>query len=1063
MWTPRSSHLAFSLSALALFSACSTESDSNPSESGFFIVSCTLGCTDGTTGNAVNCAIANTYQNQEISIIFSEPFDLFSVNSSSFRITEVANGTTPSGQFYSDPTDSHRLIFRPSLTFDQNGTPIHGLASSTSYRIFLPGVSQNDQGPFIQSTQGVDNKSRMQCTIKTTEGVIDPVPGPPSVLMFVDQVVGYQPDGTPIIVSDVLVNGGSELTNVYRQTRVNFAFNDIMNVATLLNPSTGDSPNILIELDDDGDLLTEDRTPIEGSFTYAVDLEQLSTSLYFVSDVPLPSAGPDAALNPRRIVLTLPPAVQDLVANPISSGGGSHSFITELPQLGEVLVPDGGEDFLLSWPDSNSNEDGPRSGAFWGGGRLAPGIGGGSGRLGDLRVPSGMKLVLNTDSQTFPLGTSDGLGFDLIPDYLGNADAVNFPGTLGNYPDSLTVTDGVFEFQSLTLESGSELVLVGSQPARLYVRGSAMFLMGSIVDLSGPQPDDHDSSIVDPETELAAPAPSAGGGDGGFGGDRFDMGSVNGNMGSLGLCENDVVTNPGADTQGRSGMGVGRSVGLGGGVGGVQYPTNYPTVNTNTTADNNNHGLGFNRVDDYNVLGAELECRSMMVGGVGSGGAYALDGGIGVSDAVPATAGYPSGQDNGGPDTPGGDSSSIGLEAPAEDNVGYNQRLLNWWDGFLRGGSGGGGGGNHPHGTFTWRGDGGGTNCIGEKAWFKAWHDHSGAMGGSGGGALQVTAGKSLTVDGKINATGGQGGQARPALNDFMCSGETWTVDFGQFATPGGGGSGGAIKLQSMVVDISPTPGTIDISGGMGGEGVWSLSLGGDGSPGLLRVEDMVGGITRSLVAPSVLPYAPLDDSLSWVSVDNGQDSNDGPGWIPTTHRPDSISASMSCWLQPSGTYFSLGFVDDEDDDNTGDPDDMGWNMDIQYNPGGTGEILIPFRGDSGFFPGTSWENQFGISLGTQGGTVSAAPIVVRFQGARTDGTTDPCDGDVNSLLAGIDPSSVTPWVDHPAMFNDFPIAPNMIRFAIIFDGTSDGGDTPGDDLADVVGVTNLRVRVIPD
>ncbi len=218
MWTPRSSHLAFSLSALALFSACSTESDSNPSESGFFIVSCTLGCTDGTTGNAVNCAIANTYQNQEISIIFSEPFDLFSVNSSSFRITEVANGTTPSGQFYSDPTDSHRLIFRPSLTFDQNGTPIHGLASSTSYRIFLPGVSQNDQGPFIQSTQGVDNKSRMQCTIKTTEGVIDPVPGPPSVLMFVDQVVDYQSDGTPIIVSDVLVNGGSELTNVYRQT-----------------------------------------------------------------------------------------------------------------------------------------------------------------------------------------------------------------------------------------------------------------------------------------------------------------------------------------------------------------------------------------------------------------------------------------------------------------------------------------------------------------------------------------------------------------------------------------------------------------------------------------------------------------------------------------------------------------------------------------------------------------------------------------------------------------------------------------------------------------------------
>jgi hypothetical protein len=69
----------------------------------------------------------------------------------------------------------------------------------------------------------------------------------------------------------------------------------------------------------------------------------------------------------------------------------------------------------------------------------------------------------------------------------------------------------------------------------------------------------------------------------------------------------------------------------------------------------------------------------------------------------------------------------------------------------------------------------------------------------------------------------------------------------------------------------------------------------------------------------------------------------------------------------------------------------------------------------------------------------------------------------VNDLLAGINPSSVTPWVDHPALFNDFAIAPNMIRFAIIFDGTSQGSDMPGDVLADVVGVTNLRVRVVPD
>ncbi len=1061
MWTPRISPVALSLSALALLSGCSTESGTTPSEGSFYIVSCTLGCTDGVTSNEVNCAIANTYQNQEISIIFSEPFDLFSVNSSSFRVTDVANGTTPSGQFFTDPTNPRRLIFRPSLTFDQNGTPIHGFASSTSYRIFLPGLAQSDFGPFIQSTLGIRNKSRMQCTIKTTEGVIDPVPGRPSAQMFVDQVVGYEADGTPIVVSDVLLNGGTELDDVYRQTAIRFEFDDVMNVATLLNPSTGASPSIAVDVDEDGDLATPDRTPISGRFSFSVDLAQLTTTLLFVTDVPLPSAGPNAPLNPRRIVLTLPPAVQDLVANPIGVGGGTHSFITELPQLGEVLVPDGGEDFLLSWPDPNSNEDGQRSGAFWGGGRLTRGVGGGSGRLGDLRVQGGQTLVLNTDSQNFPLGIVDGLALDLLPDLLGNADAVNFPSTLGNYPDSITVTDGAFEFQSLTLDSGSKLVLIGSQPARLYVRGFANIGSGSILDLSGVQPADHDSSIVDPETQLSVPVAPAGGADGGFGGDRFDM-SVNAAMAALGLCENDVIANFGANTQGRAGMGVGRSVGLGSGVGGVQYPTNYPIVNTNTTADNNSQGLGFNRVNTYNANDSNLECRSMMVGGVGSGGAYSLDGGIGTSDSTLSTALAPAGQDNGAPDTPGGDSSTIGIEAPAEDNVGYSQRLLNWWDGFLRGGSGGGGGGNHPHGSFAWDPLGLDIGCISVNNFFKAWHDHSGAMGGGGGGALQLTAGKRLAVDGQIKAVGGQGGQARAALSNFMCDASTWTVDFTQFATPGGGGSGGAIKLQSMVVDIASLAGTIDISGGLGGAGVWSLSQGGAGSPGLLRVEDVAGGVSRSLIASSVLPYDPVDDSLSWISVDNGQNALDGPGWSATTHRPDSISASMSCWLQPSGTFFSLFFVSDEEDDNTGDPDKMGWNMDILYTPGGGPEVTIPFRGANGLLS-NSWENEFGISLGTQGGSVTAAPVVIRFQGARTDGTTDLCNGDVNDLFAGIDPASVTPWVDHPDMFNNFSTTPNMIRFAIIFDGTSQGADVPGDVLADVAGVTNLRVRVVPD
>ena len=40
-----------------------------------------------------------------------------------------------------------------------------------SFSVELPGVTQMDQGPFVQSAMGSRNSARMQCVIKTTLGV----------------------------------------------------------------------------------------------------------------------------------------------------------------------------------------------------------------------------------------------------------------------------------------------------------------------------------------------------------------------------------------------------------------------------------------------------------------------------------------------------------------------------------------------------------------------------------------------------------------------------------------------------------------------------------------------------------------------------------------------------------------------------------------------------------------------------------------------------------------------------------------------------------------------------
>ena len=1035
--------------AIALLAACSTGSESGVNGGQLFVRSCSLGCSDGSSGVQVSCQVQSTVQNTDISVLFSEPVDINTVTSSTFRVVNVDNGTTPVGEYFLDPNDSRRVVFRPALTFDINGTPSFGFNINTPYQVTIPGELHSANGPFIQSIVGRPNQSRLDCTIVTTDQITDPVPGPPVVEVYADYVTAYA-NGVPTEInrvtnafgifdgmgtdglSDNLVNGQSLLRDVYRQGSIFFLFRDVMNPATLANPVTMTSPFINVRTDEDGTLATTfDRSePIPGDWRVSVDTELLQTLLTFTPTNNFLSAGAGAPTTPRLTVIDVPQSVVDLDGRAVTvqNGGGLSVCVTEEGMVTDIELPQtGGETFA-----DNSLEDSTRSGGAWGTNmRLASDIGGGSGRLGELVVPAGQTIILNTDSQVFPVTGA-------VADVIGNANMS------GLYPTSITVTDGVFEFSSLTVEPGGTLRLEGSNPARILVRGVANVTTGSVIDLTGQSMAPHFSDVPQPSVDLPPMlTPPANGGLGGFGADKWDFDPVGVAMDPsvfLGITGNAVDIDEAVpeNNDGRNGQGVGGTT-LGAGVGAVLSFPNFPTedsliIDPSSMAVTGAHGMNtpFNRNFDGLVT-----CVVRALGGSGSGGAYARDGGTSMAEAPSATADFPMGLSNDGPSIAGGQASDLGLAAPSVTNAGYTVRTLDWTLGFLRGGSGGGGGGLSPYQTTS---ENTFTGCgPDDSREYGQWIDNSGAAGGGGGGALEITAGKTVQLNGQILLTGGDGGSS---------SGGTGGVS--RFAAPGGGGSGGAIRLRGQSVLLSPLAARIDVSGGAGGVGSFTTSdvFGGDGSVGLVRIENTVGGLSHEVLAPSIRPYegdgmAPFDDtdrSLDFLSVANG-------AFGVSTTRPDSVCGSTSCWVELPAGFSVVSFKEDAVD--------LGWDMDVVWQVGGGPEELISFRGPSTPFP-AGFETTNGNHLGPVGNP--ASPIVVRFQGARVaEPLANPCNVSVNGGDSPIQFGSLTPWVSHPSELNAF--GSNVFRFCILFDNTNDGADNPGAVLANVRGVTNLSIQ----
>lgn len=1117
------------LGLLFALSGCTgSSSDSTASTGPMFIVSCSLGCGSAATGIPVTCGLVNISQNAELTIRFSEPVDLSTVTSASFRLVNLDNGTVPEGVFTLDPADPRRLVFRPGLTFTGAGIPEFAFGPNETFQLTLQGSNTGSTGPFIRSTGGKINTTLMDCTLQTTEPLVDPVPGSPTITPYITSTL--DPGTGTVLFDDVthLPVGGelmAGITDVPLNSRVVLLIDDIMNKSTVANQLTGQSSTMTIRrMNTNGGSSAQ-----EGRWDVIVDNDILlrTTAIFTpttntidpntgLADTSFLTAGGDA-MNPQPMILTLSNQIVDVVGNGIQNPG-TTTFTTIIASFAEQALT---EDFT-----TGNNEDVVASGGDWGSGLLTHGLGGGSGRLGPLRLESGEILTLSTTSQVFPFpaGTNNTAQLQGI---LSNVDPASYDALDDTTWPTVTIdTIGeAFEFSDVAIDSSAILLLTGDEPGRIFSRGN--ILHNGVLDLSGTTPPAHVSNsgtskpgnvgvmfngdlYLGLDTARGGTGANGGpnAGSGGNGADRLNVDVALGStvpMEALGGIVWDAPTladgNPEQD--GQPGMGVGGvdnggTVAATGGIGGEHWPPTMPksTQSSQTALFGDLETTEMTGMDTVETNPGLAHCRVAMVAGPGSGGAYALPGDVGRPETeFSGTAHYPGLLNQFDTPTPGGDNSPLGLEVPSTNASVTNLRNLEFWRGNLQGGSGGGGGGLSVYGSRNNSSDS--TTLCNNGSWalFPFW-DHSAAGGGGGGGAVMMVAGRNLLINGTIDCTGGEGGSSTELgsvpldCSRYGAANTTVPPNCEKMAAPGGGGSGGVILLQGREVTIGGSSANLLVDGGMGGIGVGG-SMGGDGSPGLVRIEH--GDFTThadgiATYAPEVIPAVsdindPFNQPFKSAAILSVGKWRDTTGNFPeyAEFRPESYSGSQSCWMSASATAGAVGLSFVADTPATTDPALFGWNMDIMFQTTNNGIQRFPYRGippmgiDDGYdetvfndvmgplLGGMDFETFMGTTLNHDEAVNSAgAYVAVRFQGVFASlATLSPCNLNLEGSNSTAIPGSLTPFVSRPEFLNAFPVKPNLIRFAVVFDESLLGHDAIV--ARQITGITNLRIRIQPE
>ena len=476
------------------------------------------------------------------------------------------------------------------------------------------------------------------------------------------------------------------------------------------------------------------------------------------------------------------------------------------------------------------------------------------------------------------------------------------------------VTDGRFFFTDFVVPAGTTVRFVGAVPAQVFVRG-AVDVQGTVsadaapmpfyVPTSGPNAGQR-VSLFNARSGAAQTAGQPGGA-GGPGGGSGGAGGLE-CLGAGPIVAGGVVLTdgqPGEDVRVAAAHAyAGSAVGTGG-RGSAMHPAAgtaaaaSPVIPTLAT-------FGYRR--DFSPGGG--------------GGGFALAGGTAVTPGIPPPATQ---QPNVGPIAAGGTPFPL---FPLPGASGYASLQH-----FLAGGSGGGGGGSHTFST---------TNLTSTDV-FMAGHGGSG-----GGGALALRAGGPIALAGAITARGGEG-----VLIDGDEPGMTARDVFRGVSSPGGGGAGGSLLLQSGADVV--IAGALDVRGGAGSftanvattlapaapTQIAVQARAGAGSPGFYRVE-AAGPVT---LTGSAFP-APAAANLG------------------TLVDADARSGSRSVWLLPpaSGLPFYVRY-------------------ELVADVGG---VPLLFSDDPAVSP-----------LAADG----SGPLHLRFQGARLD-----------PLTGAVIPATLGPW-----------------------------------------------------
>jgi hypothetical protein len=989
---------------LALASACGGGSNdvelATPgATSKMHVITCNLGCSGPAEGSKT-CATSDVFVNQTLAFEFNKPIDPQSIASGGLRLTNLQSGEAAPGLIEIDPSNPRRLTYRPSITLDDFGQLVPGFVAGEAYRMFVRG---SGAGPRIRATDGSPNVTTIDCFVIASKGVLDLEPGAPQATVFIDV---YDPL-TNEVTSTLLADGQ---VDVPLTARVRVEFDQIMSASTLIELVGSTSPSVRVRFDEDGDTSTpNDQVPLPGQFAIDFDEKATRTQLVFAPNGPLPSAGTGPLTH--RVVVEVGVNAKDIAGTALAAATKAVFTPLAVPIPTETVRETFQSDVPIALRSSSAVAE-PLA-VLPGGslrGRVLPGVAGGNGELGDVVVRAGETLVLSTGPDVvtrfgpnFENGAVDAFGAPSIePEeivaYQVRAqvlvDAASAPSTA-----VVEVDDGVFEFASLVVQAGGVLTFEGDLPPRVFVRGELS--IAGLVDVSGRSGGDHFST--NGLGGSGGPSRLAGGA-GGDGGDRPDQPTGSQMLPTQGPTFRGFDHTAGSVVDPNGAAGVGRGgTGLGGG-GGVKWPPTFPgpfVVNLGTLAD----------ASYLNIL-----CAAVEVGAPGAGGTFASLGGNPFY-SVPA-------QGFGIPPAPPAALPTSTVVTVDELELDPDR------SGALVGGAGGGGGGAGIQGTTT---NGIATNnCIPPGQFpikqITGYLDASGGAGGSGGGALQLQSGRSIVISGLVDASGGNG-----AGIPFCVP-----VNDGCWTAPGGGGSGGALLLQTPLLSLFDATVVLDVSGGLGGVNGNTLSRGGSGGAGVVEVQAQPS-LTVSSVQPRLAP------TLGGAGQPLAMDVLEVEPFAPPTTGPGLLSGFTTCWIVPDAGLFGFSFVDD--DTSASDPSQWiySWNLVLELD---TGE-LVNWRGDSG-----SITDEFDVDFETLvGRDLGTSPLVVRFQGVRANAAIqNKCTFDALDPIGGAEVDSVTPWLASPGELDTYwpglvaqeladARRPNAMRMQVVFDPTAPFAD----------------------